>query len=508
MGGKMSYVSTIRSGAEIDRRLNYVKYLESLNSQPVGIKWNTVSTNPTLTLIDISGNLLIPTAAFFSNHSIWGGIKRCLIDRTTKAITYGTGNAGSDLTLDGTEGDVFVEIPAFKYQFELIGTEIYLWILPYTPEDTDYTVHPAFNQRSNTTTAVKPKIYVSAYEASLRDDNGTLKLQSISGAQPFVGGGIVRSINFTSGGTSAIQIGEVLTGATSAATAEVVGFHLTSGSWAGGDAEGVCYIQNQTGTLEAENLNGTLAGANCMTCSGASTGLTFNITNAETYATALGTGFGALNIWTDAAIRLLLYIEYRTLSMQSQIGAGIANQTSSAYGGKKSGADSIDTRLNSAGTGTGNGVSGSTPICWRGIENPWGNIEKFLIGINSFTDGSYNILKRDGTGIPAATLASGSYESGTGVEISNDGYVSSVLTTELGLLSWITSGVVGSSTTYYCDYYYRNRSYSPSIVIAGGSWIRVTANTIGPAARDANRTTTTSASYIGTRIEYLPTAVD
>ena len=62
-------------------------------------------------------------------------------------------------------------------------------------------------------------------------------------------------IPFTSGGTHEILALDTLTGATSAATMEVVSVFLESGSWAGADAIGYLFVNTISGTFEAENLN-------------------------------------------------------------------------------------------------------------------------------------------------------------------------------------------------------------------------------------------------------------
>jgi len=64
-----------------------------------------------------------------------------------------------------------------------------------------------------------------------------------------------RYIAYTSGGVLSLLAGETLTGATSAATAQVVSFTLTSGTFAGGDAAGVLVVDSQVGTFQSENLN-------------------------------------------------------------------------------------------------------------------------------------------------------------------------------------------------------------------------------------------------------------
>lgn len=85
-----------------------------MDGMPVGIEWDTSSNSPTLTKIDVNGNVITPTVSFFDNHAIWGRIRRCVRNRTTGAISYGTNPRGDGLTLDGTTGDVLVEIPNAK----------------------------------------------------------------------------------------------------------------------------------------------------------------------------------------------------------------------------------------------------------------------------------------------------------------------------------------------------------------------------------------------------------
>jgi len=81
----------------------------------------------------------------------------------------------------------------------------------------------------------------------------------------------VKKLAFTSGGTYEVQVGDTITGATSGETATVVGItKLTSGSWAGGDAAGSFYLQNQSGTFQSENLN-VGANSNVATIAGDST---------------------------------------------------------------------------------------------------------------------------------------------------------------------------------------------------------------------------------------------
>lgn len=67
--------------------------------------------------------------------------------------------------------------------------------------------------------------------------------------------GGIRSLDFTDGGTTPIAVDDTITGATSTTTANVVAVVLDSGSWAGGDAAGTLWINQQVGDFESENLD-------------------------------------------------------------------------------------------------------------------------------------------------------------------------------------------------------------------------------------------------------------
>lgn len=65
----------------------------------------------------------------------------------------------------------------------------------------------------------------------------------------------IRRLPFTSGGVTAIAVGNTITGATSAATAKIMSVELSSGTWAAGTAAGEFIIEGQVGTFASENLN-------------------------------------------------------------------------------------------------------------------------------------------------------------------------------------------------------------------------------------------------------------
>lgn len=78
------------------------------------------------------------------------------------------------------------------------------------------------------------------------------------------------SLDYTSGGTHELVVGDTVTGETGGATGYIEHITLTSGTWAGGDAAGTIYLTTRNATaFQAETLkdNGNL---NCASIGGAS----------------------------------------------------------------------------------------------------------------------------------------------------------------------------------------------------------------------------------------------
>jgi hypothetical protein len=228
----------------------------------------------------------------------------------------------------------------------------------------------------------------------------------------------------------------------------------------------------------------------------------FNINDAELYASRISPGnAGCESFWGYCADQLLMYIEYGTFDIQTALGKGIVDLSSGeGFAGMLTGADNIDSRLAENGTGTGDGVDGQTPVCWRGIENPYGNTWKFIIGANIDLNGDFRVIRRDGLGTLAGTLAAGSYESGSGVATTS-GYISGLLRGDLEEFAFLPSAAGGSDSTYLCDYWYAPTG-SGRILLAGGLWRGGLA--AGPGCRYANDTVSFSSRDGGARVEFRP----
>lgn len=120
--------------------------------------------------------------------------------------------------------------------------------------------------------------------------------------------------------------------------------------------------------------------------------------NFEALAANRGAGWHIDTIKTVSANQLLMMIELGTMNTQLAIGLGVVNITDdSAYncssitgattelGNATGQATSTMNSIN--GNGTINTEPGKVSVSYRGIENPWGNIWKFINGINIWGDG-------------------------------------------------------------------------------------------------------------------------
>lgn len=153
-----------------------------LSMMPVGIKWDTASTSPTLQHIDTNGNKINLDTAFFDNHTIWGNIWRCVIDPATGEVTYGSNPRGDGLDLTGASGNVMVSIPRFYAKFYADDRYRMYWLSP--TQLAGFEEFPSHVMRGGVS---KDRIFISAYEASGILDT-TFKLQSATGKTPVTGG--------------------------------------------------------------------------------------------------------------------------------------------------------------------------------------------------------------------------------------------------------------------------------------------------------------------------------
>ena len=248
----------------------------------------------------------------------------------------------------------------------------------------------------------------------------------------------------------------------------------------GADASGA-YLMNdeQVATFNADKFC-SIAGAK------PASGLTQNLTrpNIEQMARNRGTGFHLENIKIASMTQLLMTVEYGVMNLQTAISQGVVNiADDSAYNcssltgstsalGNASGkaAETINTKGDAQTIETANG---KTSVSYRGKENPWGNIWKFIYGVNIHGNG------KQGGGQPYICKDFNYAESknndnyvGAGFTVTNvNGYVSAMgYSTSCDWL-FMASECTGNSSLPVGDYTYVTANLNGyRIALLGGYW--------------------------------------
>ena len=167
--------------------------------------------------------------------------------------------------------------------------------------------------------------------------------------------------------------------------------------------------------------------------------------------------WGIQHFFEIAAIQALFIVEFGSLNSQAILGQGRSNTSSLASTGRTL---SLGNRSGRAGTDDANDF-----ISYRGIENPFGNIWKFIAGLMLRDDGYYvstimnNITPNNMIHIPKTLnpkLA--------------DGYVDKMEVVDNYEFLLIPSSTAGSASTYYCDNFWSHDVGEENIALFGGDW--------------------------------------
>lgn len=251
------------------------------------------------------------------------------------------------------------------------------------------------------------------------------------------------------------------------------------------DASASAYLLNDEQVMNTgEDKFSSIAGAR--PASGSSQNLTRP--NIEAMAQNRGTNWHGDLIKQVSAEQMLMIIEMGMMNLQTAIAQGVVSlpwttgsDTTSSYAAATGSTASL-------GNGTGRAektttyeggvakeytVDGKTSVCWRGKENFWGNIWKFVYGINIWGNGKM------GGGQPyicsdfsfAESKNSGNYEP-AGFTVTNaNGYISAMGYSTACDWLFIASECRGNSSLPVGDYTYITVSLNGyRIVILGGSW--------------------------------------
>ena len=118
-------------------------------------------------------------------------------------------------------------------------------------------------------------------------------------------------------------------------------------------------------------------------------GSTQNLTkaNLEAMAQNLGSGYHVSDIYAEMALTWLMLIEYGVHDFQrTKLGYGVVNKSSGS--GNESVKNGLATNLDETGSTFVKDTTGLVSICYRWIENPYGNIWNNIQAVNVWGDGT------------------------------------------------------------------------------------------------------------------------
>ena len=404
----------------------------------------------------IAGAKNLTAGADFDKFKMYGGRKRCNVsDGGTINAYYGD----EGYTEDGSNGQVMVYQPKFyylvcplEYDRQETGYGYHLRKANYYVSETQragFKLHPAFYDKNGNEVDY---ILMSAYEGCIYDTSAN------------------------------------------------------------------AYMLNDEQVMDAsKDKFSSIAGAR------PASGVTQNLTrpNIEQMAKNRGEGWHSFGIKTASMEQLLMIIEMGMMNLQTAIGQGVVNipwttgsDTASSYAGVTGSTASLGngtgratkTTTYEGGKATDYTVDGKTSICYRGVENFWGNIWKFAYGVNIWGNG-----KMAG-GIPyicsdfnyAEGKNTDNYE-GAGFTVTKaNGYISAMgYSTKYDWL-FMASECLGNSSLPVGDYTYITENLNGyRIARLGGLWADGSdaggfAWSLSDGVGSRNRT-------VGGRLVYVPT---
>lgn len=370
----------------------------------------------------IAGAKNLTAGADFDKFSMYGGRKRCNVsDGGTINAYYGD----EGYTEDGSNGQVMVYQPKFyylvcplEYDRQETGYGYHLRKANYYISETQragFKLHPAFYDKNGNEVDY---VLMSAYEGCIYDTSAN------------------------------------------------------------------AYLKNDEQVMDAsKDKFSSIAGAR------PASGVSQNLTrpNIEQMAKNRGEGWHSFGIKTASMEQLLMIVEMGMMNIQTAIGQGVVNlpwatgsDTTSSYAGATGSTASLgngigratETTTYEGGVATKNTADGKTSICYRGVENFWGNIWKFAYGINFYCEVGKPFLGYVCKDFNyAESKKTDNYENIGFALPSENGYVSAMgYSTKYDWL-FLPSEVKGNSSLPVGDYYYQNNTWDGyRIARLGGGW--------------------------------------
>lgn len=231
--------------------------------------------------------------------------------------------------------------------------------------------------------------------------------------------------------------------------------------------------------------------ANVKPCSGLTQNLT--LPNSRILAHNRGAGWELQDFLTASAVQLLYLIEYANFNTQACIGRGVVDKASG------SGNESVNTGATSSlgnTSGRASGTDGLVSVSYRGIENLWGNIWKWVDGLNIQADHKPWIADH---GFVSDTFTS-PYTYLNGTLANTNGYAKDILFNSSIDYGFLPTVVGGSETSYLCDNYYQ--ATGNRVAGLGGSW--GSGSNAGAFYWNLDNASSNRYRTIGARLLYIP----
>lgn len=285
------------------------------------------------------------------------------------------------------------------------------------------------------------------------------------------------------------------------------------------DASASAYLLDNEQVMDA-NADKFCSIAGARPATGHSQNLTRDMV--EKLAANRGTGWHGDTIKVESASQLLMIIELGLMNAQNAIGQGVVSlpwttgsDTTTPYAAKTGSTSALGNgtgRATSTTTYPGNvettdTANGKTSVSWRGKENPWGNLWKFVGGMNIYGNGkmdggqpyicnnfNFNESKHDGN-----------YEAAGFTVTPKEGYISAMGYSTACDWLFVASETNGNSNLPVGDYTYVTQNLNGSrIALLGGVWYLGTG--AGPFSWTLDGGVGYRDRYFGGRLVYVPNA--
>ena len=407
-------------------------------------------------------------------HTPWEDMKRCVLN-ANGTVNYYLDPTNSTLkadgvtpsVLNGSDGNVMVEIPAFYYKYNRTGA-LNTWSIRTTPY-SGFTLHPAFTKAGVDVT----HRYVSAYDACLKFSRSITAVADAGGGDitvttsvqhPLYAGDSVT----ISGTTSYNGTYTVVTRASNTTFTVTATFVATETGTASGYVSGK-NLDDMTANIQTGSGGDSLASV-----SGRYPLVGITRPEGRLLGRNAGTGWHQFDFALWSALQMLYLTEYGTFASQAELGAGNTNGSYIASSSNQN--DSPHTIAGASNTAFGNASTdgsqasagakpGTAYMSYRGVENIFGNCWNWTDGINvnqgtaghvwytndyeDFADNTTTNYTQIATALPTGS-----------------GFIKDILSSVgFGFLSSSNSGA--SSTSFLTDQHVASASLA-RVVVSGG----------------------------------------